>query len=213
MKTVAFLAILSALMFNPAMAQQLDEPIDPAAATRALETLRALVTEQNARSYGFDSQAEAETATLGSPIPVTFVQLDELREYSEGQDPAALLHSVNQVFVPVVIGGQVRSSILMERSDDGWRAVSFGAPNLARLISESRAAAARDTNADMATMSAVQVGALGRYYIASLSEDRLMLTAVTDDPELQIKAGETRLASEVFARLAPIARAYNELPM
>lgn len=212
MKIFAFSTLVSVLLFNPAMAQQSNDPVDRAAANRALGTLRALVNQQDPRDYGFNSRNEAESASLGLPIQVSFVRLDELREYSEDQDPASLLNAGHQVFVPVTVGGQVRSSILLEQSGEEWRPVSFGSPNLARLLDETRAAAARGSNVDEASISAVHVAALGRYYIVSRSDDRLMLTAVTNDPELQIKVGESRPANELFAQLAPIAQAYNELP-
>jgi len=213
MKIHSLLAVLGLLMSNPTMAQKSDNPVDQAVANSALKTLQALVNEQNARAYGFTSPAEAASATLGMPLPVRFVRLDELREFAAGQDPSRLLHTVSQVFLPVTAGGQVRSSILLEQSGERWHAVSFGSPNLARLLQQGRDTAARQANVDASSVQAVHVASLGRYYVASQSAGLLMLTAVTEDPELQIKAGETRPASEVFARLAPIARAYNGLPL
>src|SRR5688572_30093957 len=53
------------------------------AATASLAVFRKLVNDQNYRELGFESVQEVGSSTLGSPIPVVFVRLDQLREYRE----------------------------------------------------------------------------------------------------------------------------------
>ena len=59
----------------------------------------------------------------------------------------------------------------------------------------------------------LEVPALNAYFIAQRSENKLMLTAVLNDATLKLEAGQTSPAAEVFEKLAPIAKAYNGLPL
>jgi hypothetical protein len=184
-----------------------------AAAAASLATLKELVTPENAAGMGFRSPEEAGEATLAQPIPVFMVQLDELRAYSSERDPSSLLHRLDKAVVPAVVGGSVRSSIVVEKVGERWTATSFGAPKLARLLSDARDASARTGGIPADACFAVHVAALNSYYIGYRSGPSLMLTAVLDEPALDLRAGQSARANEAFAKLAAVARDYNGLPL
>jgi hypothetical protein len=183
------------------------------AAQAALVTLRGLVTDSTARGFGFDSARDAQAATIGTPIPVYMVQLDELREYAPQKDPDSLLHPLNKAIVPVNVRESVRSSIVIEQVKSKWTATSFGAPNLAVSLTQTRDNVARASSSSAATLFAVHVAALNRYYVANGASGELTLTPIIDEPDTQLRASATLPARDVLARLVPLARQYNGLPL
>ena len=183
------------------------------AASNALVSFRKLATPDNYRELGFASLDEVGSARLGAPLPVSMVQLDQLREYQADRDPAMLLTSLHQDYYPVQVQQQTRSAILVEQLDQGWGAVSFGNAGLAQQVGalQTRMTAAEGELSDAAI---VQVPALGIYFLGHRNrQGELQLTSLTDHPTFDIKAGQTLPAREVFASLVPAARDYNELPM
>lgn len=172
------------------------------AAMQALQTFRQLVNEANYREVGFESPREVDSATLGEPLEVVFVRLDQLREYQPARNPEDLLSSLNQMSFPVLVDGAARSSIVVQQEQDGrWRSTELGNGTLARQIADARR---RLPPAEPQRL--VHVGALGLHFLASRADDRLMLTALTTDPDLQLRAGMTEPADTVLARLVPFAR-------
>ncbi len=184
------------------------------AATQALATFRKLVNGENYKELGFDSPDQISKASLGSPMRVFAVKVDQLREYRSGSDANALLGETPQMYFPVTVEGQAHASVVVEQADGKWKSVSFGNAGLARQI-----ASVRKTNASSETASRpadiiVQIPALGVYFLGSRSADnKVLLTSLAANSSLGLQAGSTEPAEAVFARLAPFAKSYNGLPM
>lgn len=183
------------------------------AASRSLGTLNKLVTEQNFKNMGFESAAEVKSATIGDPLPVFMVQLDELRAYKKGADPNRLLKALDKAIIPVAVNGQVRSSITVEKSKGEWKGMSFGAPNLTRALAKVQMESAAASHVPTDAYFVVHIAALNAYYLGHRANNKLMLTTIIDDPSLKQPAGKTMPAEEVFSLLSPIARQYNGLPL
>lgn len=177
------------------------------AAGKSLATLSQLVTEQNYRAMGFESAKEVASASLGAPLPVYMVQLDELRQYAGG-DPAPLLKPLSQVMFPVVVGGATRSGITVEDTGKGWQASGFGSASLSRALTDGiRASGAADP-------IVVHVAALRTYFIGFRDGGgNLMFAPIRDEPELEFRAGAAIPASQALLALKPAALQYNELPL
>jgi hypothetical protein len=191
-------------------------PVHPdaqTAATRALDTLRKLVTADNAKDMGFDAPAEAATATLGVPVRVQMVRLDALRAYVAGADPGGLLTEANRVIYPVSVNDQVKSSIVVEGSGNQWKASSFGGPHLVRQMARYRADVTARLKPAADSVTLVHVAALNVYFLGYRVDGRLMLTPLENHPEYRLEAGSSVPADQVFATLVPIARNYNGLPL
>ena len=176
-------------------------------AGKSLSTLSQLVTEQNFRAMGFESAKEAAGASLGTPLPVYMVQLDELRQYAGG-DPAPLLKPLPQVHPPVGAGGATRSGITVENTGKGWQATGFGSPSLSRALAQGVQASGAGN------AFAVHVAALRTYFIGFRDGGgNLMFAPIRDEPELQLRAGVAIPASQALLALKPAALQYNELPL
>lgn len=176
-------------------------------AGKSLSTLSQLVTEENYRAMGFESPREAADATLGAPIPVYMVQLDELRAYAGG-DPAALLRPLPQVVFPVNVGGATRSGMTVENAGKGWQATGFGSAALTRALADAiRASGAAEP-------MAVHVAALRTYFIGFRAGDgTLMFAPIRDEPEFEFRAGTAVPATQALLALRPAAVRYNGLPL
>lgn len=181
------------------------------AANQALATFRTLVNAQNYKDFGFDSADELANARLGAPLRVYFVRLDQLREYQPGSDPNRLLTDINQLHYPVLSGDKVKSSVVVQQTDNRWRLARLGEGGLAQQIAALRKS---PSNAAPSEASAqefiVRVGALGLYFIGHRDGDKLLLTPVAVPPGSNLRAGNPTPAEEVFSALLPLAKSQRE---
>jgi hypothetical protein len=106
----------------------------------ALARLKLLVDANNYRRFGFDSETQAASASLGIPLRRYLIRSDKWRSFGGGADPAALLEDTRQWIYPVVAGGKVRCSFTIAWRKPGvWKAISFGDPVLAETAFRTRA--------------------------------------------------------------------------
>jgi len=176
------------------------------AASNALVTLQKLVNEQNYKGLGFASLDEVKTSTLAPPLVLYNLGLDRLKNYQPGQNPNSLLTASSETIYPVSVAGQVRSSVTVVKTETGYTTASFG--NAANVKDLTRY---RHTN--QPNEFAVRVPALSMYFLGNRVENRLMLTPVSMDSRLPLRAGAEVPAEEVITAIVPLARAYNGLPM
>jgi len=198
-----FLAIPAALLMTTTARAQESAP----AAAEALQTFSKLVTEENAERMGFGAPAEMQYAELGVPAMEFFVRLDTLKRYTEGQDPRKLLTGGDKAVYPVLVNGAPRSSIELVKGRGGWRAVSFGAPNLGRRLSLIRAEKAAQLHVSPSVFAIIRVPALSLYFLGHDEGGELFLTPIMDDARFPyFNVGESRPAREVFRIILPTAR-------
>lgn len=181
-------------------------------ASEAIETFKELITEENYERMGFGSLDEVDIATLGVPIQVFMVRLDHLKEYEPGTDPESLLSGGDEFNYPLLVNEEVRSSIIVMKRNDEWKAVSFGGPNLITLLTEIRRAKSEETQLPLSSFSAVRVPALNFYFLAHRVEEGLMFTPLLDDPDFGFGAGATMPADLVFETILPAAQEHDGLP-
>ena len=180
-------------------------------ATRSLDTLKQLASGASYKSLGFNSADEAKSAVLGDPTLSYYVRLDRLREYQAGADPNALLAGGGEKIVyPVLIGQDVRSSVILEKSGGAWKAASFGGAAFSKLFFGARAA--KQPGAPGGSYFVVSVPALALNFLGSKAGGTFTLESLADDRASGVRAGTVRPAGEVFTSLVPVARAYNGLP-
>jgi hypothetical protein len=175
-------------------------PDAQAAASQSLVTFRQLVNNQNFKDLGFESAEEVSAATLGQPIKILVVSLNQLLHYEPSSNPSTLLTDFHQIHYPVVVNEQVRSAILVDQVEGKWKAGTFGASKLAQLIGAARKVTAS------AEDSVVQVPALGLYFLAHTDDGRMTLTPLADYSDFGIKGGGAMPAEQVFATLQPVAK-------
>jgi hypothetical protein len=183
------------------------------AASKGLETLQKMITPENFKAMGFESLDEVKSAALGAPLELFHVRLDQLREFQSGTDPNQLLTNVGQMIYPVTVQEQSRSSIMVAKDGETWKAVRFGGPGLIKTLAQVRKESPPGaTAAATSPPFLVQVPALNVYFLGNRSDKGLMLTPLLDDPALKFKAGTPMPAAEALAALVPVAKAYNGLP-
>ena len=106
----------------------------------------------------------------------------------------------------------MRSAILVDQADGKWKAGTFGAANLAKLIAAARKGAQTPKPSEDAV---VEVPSLGLYFLGHHTEDsKLTLTPLTDNAVFGFRAGGAMPAEEVLATLVPAAKRLNtDAPM
>lgn len=109
------------------------------ALNEALNQLRLLVDANNYRRLGFDSEAQAASATFGTPLRRYLIRSDKWRNFGGNADPAALLEDTRQWIYPVLAAGNVRCAVTIAwRKPGAWKAISFGDPALADVAFRTR---------------------------------------------------------------------------
>jgi hypothetical protein len=181
-------------------------------AKEALASLGNLVGKENYEIMGFKSLAELKTTTLGEPLRVFMVRLDQLKEYQPGSDPNKLLSSGDQVIYPVMVDKMVRSSVVIGMAKDTWKPVSLGRSNLAQLLTKVLKDNAKSAKLPVSSYFVVHVPALNLYFVAHRVDKVLTLIPVLDDPSYGFKAGKAIIADKVFEAILPAARKHDGLP-
>ena len=184
-----------------------------ALADAELPRLRQLVTSRNYALMGFHSSREVWAASISRPsFDVHQVRLDQLRVYSPTNDPTALLQPADLRIYPVTVKGQTRSSIMLGHYTNGWTAVGYGYPHLAKLLTGARAKRAVMTGLPLDKFFAVQVRALNVVFLGYYETNKLVVSSLLSDPAVNLIAGEARPAEQSFGALVPAAQQQQDLP-
>ena len=218
MRTLVFV-ILMGLPMTPCFAEK-PAGIDlatvaqesQAAAKASLATFNQLLTEENAQRMGFANPSEAGQSQLGAPLSDFLVGLDALREYQPGKDPMSLLKPTGQVVYPVKVGETVRSSVILKKQGNEWKAVSFGSPMLSKAVHGTSETVAKRDRLAASELFQVRIPAFNLVFVGQVSSGKLMLTSIADADRYGLKAGATQAAADIFARLKPEAERDNGLP-
>ncbi len=213
-KHAILVAVLALAVSSESRAQDQDASAKAAvaAAQAGLAAFAELVTSANYRQMGFERPEDVRKATLGVPVGDFFVRLDELQRYQPGANPSALLRSGLEFVFPVLVQGAVRSSLTVSRVKSDWRATSFGAPSLMRLLEGVRAAKSKETAQPPSSFFVVRVPALKLQFLGHNEGGALMLTPIVDDARFGFKAGASIPAEKALEQLLPAAKRHDGSP-
>lgn len=205
---------IALMMIWQANAQQKPLPLETIqeVASEGLAAFSKLVTKENYQAMGFESPGDTRAASLGAPMRVFLVRLDELQRYQPGKDPNKLLSGGDRVIYPVTVKEKVRSSVVVEKVKGRWEATSFGSSNLVKMLTKVRKDSSGSTRLPISSYFVVEVPALNLYFAAHRTDEVLMLTPLLDDPSYGFKAGVTMSADKVFEAILPAARKHEGLP-
>ena len=187
----------------PAQAAPQSGPSHAEVAATSLHTLAHLVAPN--KTLGFQSKDEAASSTLAAPLPMFMVRLDRLANYRAGDDVRALFLDEGAMLYPVPAGSEVRSSMIVRKVDGQWKATQFGRTNLAKAAHEGRARVSSVRGVGESAMTLVEIPALSTRFLQHEENGVPMLTALLVVPTASLRAGETRPAGEVLAKLQPLA--------
>lgn len=215
MRILITLLAVVCLMMSQSTAQEYQLPLKEIqkVASESLATFGKVVKKQkNYREMGFTSPDEVRIAVLGEPMRVFMVRLDQLRDYQPGTDPNRLLTGGDQVIYPITVEGHVRSSVIVGKVNGQWKAVSFGGPNLVKMLSKVRKENSDAAGLPTSSYFVVHVPALNLYFIAHRINEVLLFTPLLDNPRYKFKTGATMLADRTFETILPAAKAHDGLP-
>ncbi len=164
------------------------------AADNALGIMQDLAKD-NYTLLGFQSEEEAKSATLGTPLTVYLVYLDDLQNFENESTSNDLLQDSKIVMYPVMVDDTIRSAVGIQNSEDGWTPATFGNATLIKAIAEI------GLNKDSFI---VQVSALGLYFVGEQNEDGLFLTSITETG-YDLPVGRPIKAEQVFSILQEAA--------
>jgi hypothetical protein len=174
------------------------------AARAGLAALKELTAGPGAQALGI-AAADADKASLGQGYDVFTVGLDQLREYRSGTPATSLIRRGPDTIIPVMVGGEVRSSMTVTQTERGFVTSEIGSGEMMQAMARSAERVPGDF--------LLRVPALGLQFVGRNVDGRTMLRMTSPDPRLKIRAGAEMPAEEVFTQLVPIARAYNGEPM
>lgn len=214
MKIRILIYLILVMVVSQASAQEVFikiEKIRPAA-SKALGTYRSIITEQNYMRMGFKSTEEVKTAQLGVPFQEFMVRLDQLQKYEPSVDPNQLLSGGQIVYFPVNVQNETRSSIVMVKDKEQWKAISYGSTNLVKLLASTRSRLERTADISNSSLFVVRIPALNLYFIGYHKNQQLMLAPILDNAEYKFKSGIPISGQEVFRTLLPYAKSHDGLP-
>lgn len=117
-----------------------------AGAREGLRMLKASITKDNYKQFGFDSYDQVTRATLGDGVSLFYVRADQLKDYVPGTDAGKLMIPTNRRLYPVLADGIGRLVMTIEYSDNQWKLVGFGQQDIASPLSKIKQDEIRHSN-------------------------------------------------------------------
>ena len=138
MKTGKFYAVLMtlALLLSATclMAEQDPSADVIQAATEGLPFYLNKIPADSLEQYGFVSGDDLTTASLGTPFLLHKLTPAALEKYRTGMTVASVVTPTTMWYFPVLIAGQPRAILVVDRLDNKWQAVSLGYAGLAKEL-------------------------------------------------------------------------------
>jgi hypothetical protein len=183
--------------------------VEPAAQAAAVQALK---DHGGQRLSGMPAAHQMDKTTLGEPLVVKMVQLDDLQRYQPGIDAATLLRETQTMVYPIRVAGQIHGEMVMGKVDGSWSARGFAGPGRVKALDAARGQVTGAAALPAGSTMIVVVPALNLEFVAYTDASGLKLTPVTSLPTAGLTAGQTLPAARVFELLTPLAVAHNGLP-
>jgi hypothetical protein len=201
------------------LAQVVKLPLGPPLVTREL-TVKPETTQVTSQAFaklrlapldfiqrlGFTSSEEIAGAQLGTPLREYIVPADELAKFTATSAPSSLLTGGLTLFYPVLVNGELRSSVrVLARPGTQAQVIALGDTATAARLAKIPRFSALVRERSVVSIPAVRVPALGLYFVGQVSDGKLQIASIFDVPNLGLEAGRFEDAAAVFTRLAPLA--------
>jgi hypothetical protein len=142
---------------------------------------------------------------IGQAIPVVYVGADQLAAGSSGDLSRAIDTNVKTIIYPILLKDKVDSSVTMTKDHDNkWNDTEYGNKEETQLLVYYRQNYSHRYGTPLKNFFEVAITGLGKHYLATKSDQGLILIPIADDSELGIKAGTPQKAERVFDKLAKI---------
>ncbi|MBL7810719.1 MAG: hypothetical protein JNL57_00730 [Bacteroidetes bacterium] len=176
----------------------------------ALSIYAKLATEENLRQMKLKSGAEITALKVAYQFERNMIQLDELRKYQMGTDPATLIKKLDATDVVLADAqGNWTTSVQFTKGKEGAEASGFGyTPAMSALAG----AASIIGPENLRQARIVDIPALHTSFAVLEEQGKLIFIPTANDEQAGFKAGDRIPAEKALAVLVPIATAYNGLP-
>lgn len=115
------------------MAQNAPEGVLQAAAD-GLQPFLNKIPMDSFEQFGFVPGDDLITASLGTPFLVHTIPPAALEQYQAGMTVASIVKPTSMWYFPVLIAGQTRAILVVDRLDNQWKVISLGYASLAREL-------------------------------------------------------------------------------
>ena len=203
MKTlIAFVA--SCLISMTILAQQDTSMVS--VARRSLDNFKKGVNADNFRQFKFSTLEEAQGATVGPEITNSFIRLDELKAFRDGDATRLVKPSGKRILILNNADQQPVGSIEMEKVKKNWEMKSIGRSDVIRdFISQTR-------QSPNERWTLIRVLALNRNFAARRVNNDLMVTLLGETTLGEVQPRVEVPFTRVLPELQREANAYNGLP-
>ncbi len=168
------------------------------------------VSEQNVGGLGFDDLRQARAASLGDPLAVTMIALQDLKDYTTDVPLDNIVRDGGAYWFPVVSGNQTRAQLEILRTEGGFVAGDFGKPVTARAIADVQARLpavleAGDIDPPYQT-TLLRIPALAATLVhVSSSQGDFLVPAMVNPLRYGLENGRVYAATELLQRLHEVA--------
>ena len=138
MKTVKLLVasmVMGWILSVPCVMAQQDAPADvQQAAVQGLQPFLDKIPAGSMEEFGFAAGDNLSAATLGAPFLLYTLTPSALEQYRAGAAVTSLVTPTTAWYFPVLIAGQTRAILVVDKLDNQWQAVSLGSAALAKEL-------------------------------------------------------------------------------
>ncbi|MCI5223642.1 MAG: hypothetical protein D3924_13470, partial [Candidatus Electrothrix sp. AR4] len=117
-----------------------------AVANKELDHWLRLIPKKDLAHYGFLNEGEFSTATLDKPIPVYYIDFEQIRKY-KGEDISSFLSPFSDRWIfPIKVASQIRLFLTVARTNDLCKVVEIGRHRVAVQLNSLKSKLAADIN-------------------------------------------------------------------
>lgn len=175
-------------------------------ARRSLDNFKKGVNADNFKMFKFSSLEEIQNASVGPEVSNSYIRLDELKAYREGDATRLVKSSQKRILILNNSNQQPIGSIEMEKVKNNWEMKSIGKLD----VVEEFIGQTRQTQNERWTL--IRVLALNRNFAARRVQNDLLVTLLGDAPLGEIQPRVEVPFTRVLPELQREANAYNGLP-
>jgi hypothetical protein len=195
---------------NKAQTRNQAETISSDQVRKAVQTLSAMVTDQNFQTFGLTGKDQLKSLKAGKQYNKSIIGLDAIKNYKAGQDVQAIIKPLAAIEVPLVDeSGKIQTAIEFVKNKDKWEASGFG---LSSDLAAVRNAQANRADTSKANVSLIRIPALRTRFIGVTTSTGLSFIVLENNESLGFRQGETILAKDAILKLVSVAKLYNGLP-
>lgn len=176
------------------------------AANAAIEALQKLTNEENFQNLGFNSLKEVKELEVGDPIPLKGIAYNKLLNFEEGSPINTLFEKNKQFVFPLLFNEQVKTTVTVIKTDQGWVFNNFGGTIYTEIITNKRIFSGWPDTLDVniEDMNIISIPGLNIEMVGFNINNDWWLIPTFDNPKIKVKQYSKLPAKE----LMPVIKSY-----